>query len=129
MPRGGGFGGTFSNPTVLNDNVMDALLAAGVISPAEADARAIDSNNAIKNQRLEGYEFNMTGQLTNNWQINFNYSYTDGYDSEIGPEVKAWAETAIPFYLQFPDVMTNVEGGASGFMTVRFRGRIRTRPA
>jgi outer membrane receptor for ferric coprogen and ferric-rhodotorulic acid len=115
---GGGFGGTFSNPTVLYNNVMDALLAAGVITQAEADAREITTNQAIKNQRLEGYEFNLTGQVTRNWQITANYSYTDGFDSEIGPEVKAWAETAIPFYLQWPDVETAVAGGASGFMTV-----------
>jgi len=118
---GGGFGGTFSNPTVLNNNVMDALVGAGLVSQAEADTREINSNQAIKNQRLEGYEFNMTGRLTESWQLTVNYSYTDGYDSEIGPEIKAWAETAIPYYLQYPDVVTDVSGGASGFMTVRER--------
>src|SRR5690606_24062034 len=49
---GGGFGGTFSNPTVLNNDVLNAVLAAGLITPAEADSRRIDSNQAIKNQRL-----------------------------------------------------------------------------
>lgn len=118
---GGGFGGTFSNPTVLTNNVLDALLAARVITQAQADARDIETNNAIKNQRLEGYEFNATGRLTRNWLVTAGFSYTDGYDSEIGPEVKRWAAEALPFFLQFPDVPTTVTGGANGFMTVRER--------
>lgn len=105
---GGGFGGTFSNPTVLHNDVMNAVLAAGLISQAEADSRDIESNNAIKNQRLEGYELNVTGRLTRDWQVTVNYSYTDGRDTDIGPEVKAWAVEAIPYYLQWPDVMTTV---------------------
>lgn len=118
---GGGFGGTFSNPTVLNNDVLNAVLAAGLITPAEADSRRIDSNQAIKNQRLEGYEFNVTGQITDSWQITASYSYTDGFDSEIAPEIKAWAEEAIPYLLQWPDVVTDVAGSGGQFLTVRER--------
>jgi hypothetical protein len=118
---GAGFGGTFSNPTVLNNDVLNALLAAGGISQAQADARTFTSNNAIRDRRLEGYEFNLTGAITSNWRVTFSYSYTDGFDSAIAPEIKAWAAEALPWFLQWPNVVTNVTGSDGQLMTVAQR--------
>jgi iron complex outermembrane recepter protein len=107
---GGGFGGTFSNPQVFNNRVLDGLLAAGVINQSVHDQRSFTSNQAIRNRKLEGYEFNLTGAVTRNWRVTLNYSYTDGYDSAIAPEIKAWAAEAVPWMMQWSTVPISVEG-------------------
>lgn len=115
---GGGFGGTVDNPTVLNDRVLNALVGAGRISTQEADARDFTTNQATIDRKLEGYEFNMTGAVTKNWSISANYAYSDGYDSNVGPEVKAWAAVTLPWYRQYSDVLTGVAGTNGQLMTV-----------
>jgi outer membrane receptor protein involved in Fe transport len=115
---GGGFGGTLDNPTTLNNRVLNALQAAGVITSAEADTREFTTNQATLDQKLEGYEFNLTGALTKNWRLTLNYSYSDGYDSNIGPEVKVWAAETLPWYRRWPNVVTAVVGSNGELMTV-----------
>jgi iron complex outermembrane recepter protein len=115
---GGGFSGTLDNPTVLNNRVLTALQNAGAITPQQADAREFTTNQATIDRKLEGYEFNLTGALTKNWRLSLNYSYSDGYDSNIGPEVKVWAAETIPWYLQYGNVLTSVAGSNGQLMTV-----------
>jgi iron complex outermembrane recepter protein len=115
---GGGFGGTVDNPTVLNDRVLNALSAAGLITPQERDARDFTTNQATLDRKLEGYEFNMTGAVTKNWSISANYAYSDGFDANVGPEVKAWMVEALPWYRQYSDVLTGVAGSNGQLMTV-----------
>ncbi len=115
---GGGFGGTLDNPTTLNNRVLTALQNAGRITAAEADAREFTTNEATIDRKLEGYEFNLSGALTKNWRISASYSYSDGYDSNIAPEVKAWAKEALPWYLQNGDVQTGVAGTNGQLLTV-----------
>jgi outer membrane receptor for monomeric catechols len=106
------------NPTVLNDRVLNALVAAGRITAQERDARDFTTNQATIDRKLEGYEFNLTGAVTKNWSISANYAYSDGYDSNVGPEVKAWAAEAVPYYLQNANVLTAVAGANGQLMTV-----------
>jgi iron complex outermembrane recepter protein len=115
---GGGFSGTLDNPTVLNNRVLSALVNNGVISQQVADERDFTTNQSTIDRKIEGYEFNMSGALTKNWRLQVSYSYTDGYDSNIGPEVKAWFAEAKPWYLQYGDVMTSVEGSGGQSLTV-----------
>jgi iron complex outermembrane recepter protein len=107
---GGGFGGTVDNPQVLNNRVLDGLVEAGLITSAVRDARSFTSNQSIRNRMLEGYEFNLTGAITRNWNVTVNYSYTDGYDSEIAPEIKAWAAESVPWMLQWANQEITVGG-------------------
>src|SRR5690606_38987357 len=50
---GAGFGGTVDNPTVLNDRILSALTAAGLITVQERDARSFTTNQATLDRRLE----------------------------------------------------------------------------
>lgn len=115
---GGGFGGTADNPSVLNNRVLAALESAGLLSPEEVDAREFSTNQSTIDRRLEGYEVNLVGALTKNWRLSLNYSYSDGYASNIAPEVKAWAANTIPWYLQYANVMTDVAGANGQLMNV-----------
>jgi outer membrane receptor for monomeric catechols len=115
---GGGFGGTLDNPTTLNNRILTALQNNNLITSAEADARDFTTNQATIDRKLEGYEFNLSGALTKNWRISASYSYSDGFDSNIAPDVKAWAAETIPWYLQYGNVVTGVVGTNGQLMTV-----------
>jgi iron complex outermembrane receptor protein len=112
---GGGLGGT---ATEVNERILTALVNNGLISQATRDERTFNANNGTIDKKLEGYEFHLSGALTKNWNVTANYSYTDGYTDEITPEIKAWSAESRPWFLQWPDVETGAEGGASGFMTI-----------
>lgn len=115
---GGGFGGSIDNPTGLNNRILSAVLNAGLITAAEADAREFTTNEATIDRKLEGYEFSLSGAVTKNWRVSASYSYSDGYDSNIAPEVKAWAAETFPWYMQFANVVTGAVGTNGQFMTV-----------
>ncbi|MBI2497412.1 MAG: TonB-dependent receptor, partial [Opitutae bacterium] len=44
--------------------------------------------------------------------LSLQYSNTDGYDSDIAPEVKEWAARELPYFLQFPDVLVDLSTGS-----------------
>ncbi len=115
---GGGFGGSLDNPTNLNNRILTALENNGLITAAEADARTFTTNEATIDRKLEGYELNLTGAVTKHWRLSLNYAYSDGYDANIGPEVKAWAATALPWYRQYANVMTGVVGTDGQLMNI-----------
>ncbi len=115
---GGGFGGTLDNPTVLNDRILTALRNQNLITQAEADARDFTTNEATIDRRLEGYEFSLGGAVTKNWRLSASYAYSNGYDSNIAPEVKAWAAEALPCYLRNGSVVAGVVGTNGQLMTV-----------
>jgi outer membrane receptor protein involved in Fe transport len=101
---GGGFGGTVDNPTVLNNVILNTLVANQAttgFTQAMADAREISTNNATQDRHVQGYEFTLTANPTRNWRVQMNYSYSDGAQSNIAPEVKAWRAENIPFFQTF----------------------------
>ncbi len=86
------FGGNANNPTVYARDILDALVSSGQITDSAADARRLDSNGATFTRRVEGYELNLTANPTRNWRLNLNYSITDGFETNIAPEVSQWFE-------------------------------------
>ena len=104
------YGGTVTAPDAVGDTILNALVAQGQISSAEADRHRVTNTGATFAQLVEGYEFNLTANPTRNWRLQANFSYTDGYTSEVAPEVQAWAATEIPFFRRF-DQDLNTAGG------------------
>lgn len=108
------FGGTADNPTSLNNKVLAILLANKYLTQAQVDAQTFATNGITYDRRIEGYELNLTANPTRNWQLQANYSYTRGVDSNIAPEVKAWAKTALPYYASFPQNLSDSSGNTIG---------------
>ena len=108
------YGGTATAPDAMGDAILDALVAQGFITAADANPRRVVNTGSTFAQLTEGYEFNLTANPTKNWRLQANFSYTDGYVSDIAPEVQAWAKEMIPYFKAFPQgtaVGNNTIGG------------------
>lgn len=96
------FGGTGNNPKLLNDRIVSGLLGAGAITREEFDRRQMPvMGSCTYDLEYSGYEFSLTGNLTKNWRLTANYSYTDGQYAEYGPEIIAWWAENKPYYVKF----------------------------
>ncbi|MCB1122314.1 MAG: hypothetical protein KJT03_12250, partial [Verrucomicrobiae bacterium] len=92
--------GNVENP---NNRILDTLLAAGLIDEAEREARDVITNTYSFGRDSEGYEFQLTGNITDNWSIRLNYSKTDRVKYNIMPEVLAWYPGQDEFWRSFGD--------------------------
>ena len=72
--------------------------------------RLVKNTGSTYAQLVEGYEFSLTANPTRNWNVQASFSYTDGYTSEVAPEVQAWAATEIPFFRRFDQNISTAQG-------------------
>lgn len=82
-----------------NNNFIDALVAANLMTATQAaPLRATGTGDTVDSQS-RGYELSLSGSLTPNWDVRFNYSHTDRTLSNAFPRVNAWAaDTLRPFW-------------------------------
>jgi iron complex outermembrane recepter protein len=92
------FRGIINTVTNRNIRVLDALQAARQVTAAEAAAREVNVNTARSDRDSEGYEFTLVANPTKQWRVSVNYSLTNAVESNIVPEVRAWADDAIAFW-------------------------------
>ncbi|HEY1109877.1 MAG TPA: TonB-dependent receptor plug domain-containing protein [Opitutaceae bacterium] len=90
-----GFSGTPGRNTRVSDALAGVLVGAGrPYSAAEwapiYAALNPPATNAAHDLESEGYEARITANLTKNWRLIANYSYTDTRRTNIGREVTAW---------------------------------------
>jgi iron complex outermembrane receptor protein len=104
------YGSTTNNPAIIGNQILDAAIAAGQITAAEANSHRVVGNGATYAQLVEGYEFNLTANPSRNWRLQANYSYTDGYTSNVAPEIQAWAAREIPFFQKFNQSLVTSNG-------------------
>jgi hypothetical protein len=105
--------GNRGNVESPNNRNLDVLLAAGLIDDAEREARDVITNTYTFGRDSEGYEFEVTANLTNNWSLRLNYSETERAIFNILPEVLAWYPAEDAYWQSFgDDVYHNI--GASG---------------
>jgi hypothetical protein len=82
-----------------NQRVMDAF--AGVLTgpgrPISAadwstlyDRYTPDISGAVSDYESKGWEFRLTGNLSEHWRVMLNYSYTDAKRTRLFEEVSAW---------------------------------------
>jgi outer membrane receptor protein involved in Fe transport len=81
-----------------NNNVLDALLNRGLISGADAASRRTIANAGYFDRESDGYELQMIANPSRNWRVSANFSSTQAVESNIFPEVAAWADEAIAFW-------------------------------
>lgn len=85
-----------------NNQVLNALVSAGLITAAQADERSLNSSNVMTfDQSSEGYEFQLTANLTRDWRLIANYSATEGTEQNVGSEVKPWIADNFAFWRTF----------------------------
>jgi outer membrane receptor protein involved in Fe transport len=118
------YGGSTSNPTGLNNRILDALIGQGLISVEDADARRTNTTGATFDREVEGYEANVTSNLSRGWSLSLNYSYSDGIESNVGPEVKAWYAENKPFFQSFDQDITVGNGNTIAEELVLFEGEM-----
>lgn len=118
------FGGSQSNPTAVNNRILDALIGQGLISVADADARRTNTTGATFDREVDGYEASITSNLSKGWSLSLNYSYSDGIESNVGPEVKTWYEQNKPFFQSFDQDITVGNGNTIAQELVSFEAEI-----
>ncbi len=92
--------GNVENP---NNRILDTLLTAGLIDQSERDARNVITNTYTFGRASEGYEAQITANITDNWSLRFNYSKTDRVVFDVMPEVLAWYPEQDAFWRSFGD--------------------------
>lgn len=91
-----------------NDNVLDALLAARVISAADAASHRTVASAAEFGRSGDGYEFEIVANPTTQWRLSANYTRSHLVESNIGDEVVAWAAGTTAYWRQFnPTIVTS----------------------
>jgi iron complex outermembrane recepter protein len=101
--------GNVENP---NNRILDTLLAAGLIDTTEREARDVITNTYTFGRDSEGYEYELTANITENWSLRFNYSETDRVQFNIMPEVLEWYPVQDAFWQTFGDTVYNNIGEA-----------------
>ena len=104
------YGSTTNNPGLIGDQILNALVADGKITAAEADTHRVDGTGSTFSRLVEGYEFNLTANPTKNWRLQANFSYTDGFTSSIAPEIQEWAARELPFFRKFDQSLVTPNG-------------------
>jgi iron complex outermembrane recepter protein len=84
-----------------SDRVLDALVNSGQLSATEAAAHRVIANGGYSDRESEGWEFRLVANPTSNWRLQANYSITDAIESNIMPEVRAWAGQETAFWRRF----------------------------
>ena len=90
-----GFGGAAGRNNRVSDALASALVGAGRPYSA-ADWAPIDAalnppaTAASSDYESDGYEARVTANLTRNWRLVANYSYTDTLRTKVADEIAAW---------------------------------------
>jgi outer membrane receptor for monomeric catechols len=63
--------------TTMNSQLNNGLRQAGVIDQDEVDFRTHTATGTLFDEQSKGIEFSTTANLTSNWRLQLNYSYTD----------------------------------------------------
>lgn len=101
--------GNRGNLETPNFGILDALLAAGLISNAEHAQHAVITNVYTFGRESEGYEAQLTLSINDNWSLMANYSTTDRVAFNIMPEVLAWYAQEDAYWRSFGNAYFTVD--------------------
>ncbi len=86
------------------DRILDALVAQGLITQAEASSPERTTNGAtatVYDVDSSGYEFQVTANATRNLRFLANFSITDISEQNVSPEFRAFIDHNLPFWQSF----------------------------
>lgn len=79
--------------------ILEALVNEGLMAESETLPYRVRGNGFTADSVTRGYELAVTGQLARNWDVRFNYSWTDREVKNVAPRIQAWAAAvARPFW-------------------------------
>ena len=82
-----------------SNSFLDGLIGAGFITAAQAAPLRATGTGDTVDSKTKGVELNVTGEISANWNVRFNYSYTERTLQNAFPRVNAWAESTLrPFW-------------------------------
>lgn len=87
-----------NNVAGRNDRIMDALLAAGQIT-ADKAVRYVGGDFDLADLATDGYELNVTGNLTPAWRVMFNYSQSSSVQTNMLKRSRPAAARVLPLWL------------------------------
>jgi len=84
------------------NSFLDGLVTAGLMTTTEATPLRSTGTGDTVDSESSGVELSLTGTLTENWDVRFNYSYTERSLSNAFPRVNAWATDVLrPLWARF----------------------------
>lgn len=86
-----------SNVAVRNDRIMDAMIAAGQVTAANA-VRFVGGDFDLSDLATDGYELNLAGNLTPGWRVMFNYSKTKSVQTNMLKRSRPAAARVLPLW-------------------------------
>lgn len=90
--------------SALENGILNGLRNGGFIDQATVDQRRINSNGSLFDEESDGFEFTSTANVTKNWRLNFNASYTDRIRSNSYNDAQALLENSREYALSLPGV-------------------------
>lgn len=114
--------GSGNQPNVQNltNSIADTLIANNLLAPAAADARRVTQTAFLTDEDSEGYEVSLTGNLTKHWRLLVNYSYTDSFRANVGPEFTAWRSANLAWLQSLPQGLVTASGATIGELITDF---------
>ena len=80
-----------------NDRIMDTLLTAGLIAPAQV-VRLAGGDFDLSDLATDGYEFNLTANVTPSWRVMANVSHTDSVETHMLKRARAASARILPLW-------------------------------
>ena len=80
-----------------NDRIMDALLAARLIQPSQV-VRLLGSAHDVFDLATDGYELNLTANLTPGWRLLCNVSVSDSVETNLLKRSRQSAALVLPLW-------------------------------
>lgn len=94
-----------------NNTFLRSFADAGLITPAERDARLLVANSYLEDRRSDGWELELIANPLPNWKVTANFTITNVEKTNIMTEVQAWAEEATAYWLSVAGPTYNFGGG------------------
>jgi iron complex outermembrane recepter protein len=93
-----------------NTRILDFLLGQGVISQQEHDLRDEVGGQGLFGHQSKGYEFEVKGNPTRNWNISLGFSKSDPLEHYRFPEWLRWEQINRQFVSQFNQTLVLPNG-------------------
>jgi len=95
------------------DRILETLVAANLITQAEADApgrRTEGATVALYDVASQGYEFRIIANATRNLSLIANFSITTGAEANANLDVRAFLEDNLPFWQKYNQSLLTSSG-------------------
>lgn len=86
-----------NNVSIRNDRIMDAMLAAGLISPDKV-IRFEGGDFDLADLETKGYEINVTANVTPSWRVFFNLSHSESVETNLLKRSRPAAALVVPLW-------------------------------